>query len=339
VKRSPQIRAASLAALAALIAALSAGCSAGKITVPRYVLSYGVGNYRPVTTDSGDLSTPAPDAIAIRDLLVSEGYADGYSDYHVGARTDTAVTHDQIRSDILGLSSLESDAIVVIFYSSHGTYAPPGNGSGYEGAYLVPYDAVDASGNLTTATAVYLISPSELSSWISQSGKRNVIVIINACYSGGFVDSGSSTDIAPQNYGPNDWGTTPSGVWTALGKFGDLLSKNASESGKPGPIVISAAGTNESSYETTDPYYEGHGVFPFFILKAATSGDADGDGFVTTTEAYQYAVSGIKLNWNMYFQSYYNPTVGYDGNQGFYVYPDFMPHISGGSRDLVLFSK
>lgn len=313
--------------IASIFALALAGCSAGGITAPRYVLSYGIGDYPPAGPDTGDLSSPSGDAEAMRDLLVSDGYTD------LGTRTDSGATSANIRNDILGLSSLEDDSIVVIFYSSHGTYD-----MNNDVAYLVPYDSVDGAGNITPSTAGNLISPSELDSWIAQSGKRNVIVIINTCYSGGFVDPGSSIDTAPQNYGPHDDGTTPiSGVLSALGRFGELLSKNAHDSANPGPIVISAAGSRESSYEYSDPYFEGHGLFPYFILKAADSGDANGDGFVTATEAYEYAVAGIKAKWNS-LAPYVDPEV--DPNQGnILVYADFMPHISGGARDLVLFQK
>jgi len=311
-------------AIAALsLAAALAGCSAGSITVPRYVLSYGISDY----ADDGDLNSPADDAQFMRSLLV----ADGYTALQTAACTDSAVTKSQIQSDISSLASLESDSIIVIFYASHGTYFESGSYAGYEGAYLVPYDAINADGS---GVLTNLISPTELSGWISQSGKRNVIVILNTCFSGGFVDSGSSIDTAPQNYGPYDDGTTPSGLWTAIENFGTLLSKNASDSEAPGPIVISAAGSEEVTYELTSAYsyiFDDHGIFPYFIIKAAESGDANGDGYVTATEAYAYAVSGIKSNWNVYYQGEYDSETG--------TYADFMPHISGGARDLVLYSN
>jgi hypothetical protein len=332
--------------IASLFALLLAGCSAGSITAPRYVLSYGVsdyvqgytGPYDDPNTEADDiydyppnpdLNAPAFDAQSMHELLVADGYS---AALQAVACTDQYATKEQIRTDILALSSLDDDSIIVIFYSSHGTYAPAGYIAGYEGACLVPYDAIDPA---TCATVVdRLITPAELSSWISQSGKRNVIVIINTCFSGGFVDPGSSVDIAPQNYGPNDWGTTPLGLWTAIGYFGTLLSKNADESGTPGPIVISAAGSEEVSYELApiDSYLlDNHGIFPYFIIQAAEKGDADGDGFVTATEAYAYAVAGIKTEWNFYMQNNYDSETQ--------SYADFMPHISGGARDLVLFQK
>lgn len=309
-------------------------CSAGRIAAPRYVLSYGVSDY-PGTVS--DLASPAVDAPAISALFVAYGYLDdGYAYQHTGAVTNSEVTKSRIKADIEGLANLEKQSIIAVCFSLHGWYDSSSGAS-----YLVPHNAVDGNGHLIIDTENCLISPSELSNWIAQSGQRNVIMIIHSCYSGGFVDPGSSIDIAPQNYGPNDWGTTPSGLWPALGKFGELLAKNSEKRGAPGPIVISAAGTNESAWESASPFFGGHAVFPYFILTSAQQGDLNGDGLVTATEAYAHAASGIKLYWNYVYQDVYDPINNPpDPNQGnIYIYPDFMPHISGASRDLVLFQN
>jgi uncharacterized caspase-like protein len=309
-------------ALAAATILLAAGCSAGTITAPRYVLSYGISDY---PAASSHLTAPEVDAQALNDLLVSEGYVSR------DVLKNSAATKANIRADIQGLSSVESDAIVVIFFSGHGTYVAEGELTGYQGTYIDPYDAVDVNGYVMDSTAANMISPAELSDWLSLAGTRNVILILNTCYSGGFVDPGSSIDLAPQNYGPFDGGTAPAfGILSALGSIGDLISKNSRDSGKPGPIVISASGSEESTYELTSAF-DGHGIFPFYILRAADSGDANSDGFVTATEAYEYAVKKIKSDWNYFEQFYYDE----ESDQ----YYDFMPHISGGARDLVLFSK
>jgi hypothetical protein len=321
-------------ALAAAAALLAAGCSAGKITAPRYVLSFGVGDYGYTYPGDDDedhqdptLLCPKPDAISLCSLLESQGYQ------RKSLLFDDTATKENIRHDILDLSSVEPDAIVVIFFSGHGTYIAAGTLAGYLGAYLAPYGAVDSSnGFITSDTANSLISPEELGNWLTQAGMRNVIVILNTCYSGAFVDPGSSIDTAPQNYGIYDEGTVPfSGILSALGSIGGLVSKNARDSGSPGPIVISAAGSHESSYESYSPEYEGHGILPFYLFKAASGGDFNSDGFVTATEAYKYVSSQIRLNWNSTRQFIYDSSSG--------QYADFMPHISGGARDLVLFSN
>jgi hypothetical protein len=294
-----------------LCASLLFGCSASRITSPRYSLCYGISNYQ----DTSDLASPSFDAHTMRDLLVSSGYTER------ATRVDSVVTKNSIKNDIIGLSELEPGSIVVIFYSSHGTYDYTTGIS-----YLVPYDAINEIGVMNMSL---LISPSELQSWISQSGQRNVIAIVHTCYSGGFVDPQSSKDISPQNYGPNDGGTTPGAIQAALCDFGELLAKNATQNGEPGPIVISAAGSKESAWESTSSYFGGHAVFTCFLFQAATKGD--GDGYVTAVEAYSYTAAAIRLIWNTAVQDIYNAEAG--------VHPDFMPHISGGARDLVLFDR
>jgi hypothetical protein len=309
-------------ALAAAAALLAAGCSAGTITAPRYVLSFGVSDY---SAPSAQLKGPEVDAPALSALLVSKGYTNR------DLLINSAATKANIKADIQGLSSVESDAIVVIFFAGHGTYLNEGDLEGYQGTYIDPYDAVASNGYVMPSTAEYLISPAELADWLSLAGTRNIIVILNTCFSGGFVDAGSSIDTAPQNYGTFDGGTTPaSGILSALGSIGDLISKNSLASGSPGPIVISASGSEESTYESPLDF-EGHGIFPYYLLKAADGGDANSDGFVSATEAYEYAAARIKSVWNSVEQFNYD----WESDQ----YYDFMPHISGGARDLVLFSN
>ena len=78
-----------------------------------------------------------------------------------------------------------------------------------------------------------------------------------------------------------------------------------------------------------------NGVFTYYLLQAATFGDVNNDGYVTITEAYSFAKSKVKNVWDAqysnntdYWETFYN-TYGY--------VPDFLPHISGGTGDLVLY--
>ena len=63
---------------------------------------------------------------------------------------------------------------------------------------------------------------------------------------------------------------------TALSNFGSLLSANASASRPEIAIVLSAAGSEESSYDGTSAMQ--HGVFTYYLLQAATN--AGSGGFV-----------------------------------------------------------
>ena len=218
------------------------------------------------------------------------------------------------------MSSISSGSILLFYYSGHGTVV--GNS-----AVLIPYDGISATNigqpnESATIVPSKLITPTDLFNLISTLPTKNVIVILDSCYSGGFVSSGSSIDASPPDYS-----LMPgySAFSTAMSNFGSLLATNASASGAKTPIVISAAGLAEFSWETntlTIPPDTGHGVFTYYLLQSATNGDSDGDGFVTMTEAYAYTVSSMKSGWDS------NPS-----NVA------FLPHLSGGTRDLVLFTK
>lgn len=308
-----------LAALAVLVLGLFAAFVASScsqsvtITAPRYALVYGVRAY---LYDTG-LKYTVLDARGVEATLQSDKW-------NASELEDAAVTKARIRSDILSLSSVSSNSTVLVYFSGHGTFVDASWGSvypTYSGGYIVPYDAVDASG-LTSSTIANLISPSELASWLSQVGTKNVIVVLDCCNSGAFVSPGSASDASPQNYSSMPAFSAFSAAFT---NFGNLLAANAAANGGMSPIVISAAGTDESSYDGTSAMQ--HGVFTYYLLQAAANGDSNGDGLVTTTEAFSYTQKAV-IAWGSSLTS---------ADYGSYL--PFLPHISGGTRDLVLFGR
>jgi hypothetical protein len=313
-----------VAACAVIVALTSCTFDAPKITAPRYALVYGVSTYQsmyqeatnyypyvitnPQPASFNNLSYSDDDAKSISDLLTSQGWT-------VMTRTKGSVgdsvnqpTRDQMKNDLSDLAStMNSDSTVLVYFSGHGTM---NNGL----AYIVPYQGISDS---TSPIIDYskCISPSDLSSMLSLLPTKNIIVLADTCYSGGFVSSGSSIDASPQNFSSMP---TYSAFGTAMANFGSLLVANASASGAKTPIVVSAAGSIEQSFETSSL---SHGVFTYYLLEAAAKGDKDGDGIVTTTEAYSYASEAIKSK--------------YDSAYGV----SFLPHISGDTRDLALFAN
>jgi uncharacterized caspase-like protein len=298
---------------------------ASKITVSRYALSYGVSIYLSSIgegqvlsyggVDYSNLSYPDEDAADMTALLAGQGWtaARRVRGYIGGASTltDEYPTKANIEADVSALAATAaSDSEVVLFFSGHGVADANGK------AYLVPYLGVVDSSTPSVDLSM-CISPEELSSMLAWLPTKNVIVLLDCCDSGGFVSSSGAIDASPQNYASSSG--SYSAFSTALGNFGSLLAANASPTGAKVPIVISGAGSQEFNYESQDL---GHGIFTYYLLASATKGDADGDGIVTTTEAYAYIVSAINSNWN---QSNANLA--------------FLPHISGDTRDLALFSK
>jgi hypothetical protein len=293
----------------------SCSMQAPTITAPRYALVYGVQAY---------LERPLKYTVYDAQGMESKLKAQGWASASFTEREDGAVTKAQIKADILSLRAVSSNSTVLFYFSGHGTYADSTWGQDYptySGAYIVPYDAVTSAYGLSELTN--LISPAELQSWLAQLGTKNVIVILDCCNSGAFGLSRGATDASPQDYSSMQ---SYSAFSTALANFGSLLVANASASGAKTPIVLSGAGSLESDYDGSPNM--AHGVFTYYLLEAATKGDSDGDGVVTTTEAYAYAAKSIKA-WgaSLTIADYY------DG-----VLP-FLPHISGDTRDLVLFSE
>jgi hypothetical protein len=273
-----------------------------EITSDRRALIIGISDY--ANTITQDLTYPKDDAIDMDNLLIAQGWT-------TSRMTDAQATRSNIELEMsIFFAGMDKNSTALIFYSGHGTLS----NDGYDGdPALVPNDF-----NFNTWTP--LITAADLSKMITDYiPTKNVIVIADSCYSGGFVSSRDSSDVIPQSYVP--YGTNSSvSALAALGQFGDLLAANAAEKGILAPIVISAAGSTELSYETD---ILKNGVFTNYLLEAAINGDTNGDGFVTCTEAYTYAAKAIDDNWNR--------TSGSSAA--------FYPHISGGLRDLVLFTK
>ena len=264
--------------------------------------------YGDIRTDN--LSYSDDDAKSLGDLLANQGWTVQErikGDIVSGGETSYLPTKAQLISDITALSSLiTSDSTVLVYFSGHGDTQ---NGI----TYIVPYLGV-ADSTSPVEDLSKCISPDDLSSMLSILPTQNIIIIFDTCYSGGFVNPGSAIDASPQSYTMQSF----SAFSTALSNFGSLLSANASASGQKSPIVLSAAGSEESSYDGTSAMQ--HGVFTYYLLQAATN--AGSGGFVTTTQAYAYTSAAIISHWD-----------------AAYSYDSFLPHLSGGVRDLVLFEN
>ncbi|HCO49008.1 MAG TPA: hypothetical protein DIT55_06145, partial [Spirochaetaceae bacterium] len=239
---------------------------------------------------------------------------------------DSDATKDGIKAAIAQhFKDMPKDGTALIYYSGHGTvsnldaviyqetYGTLSTFTGEIGdSLIVPHD-FDNSSKWTGG-----ISPNELYSWISQINTENVIVILDSCFSGGLIRSSDSKDAIAAEFYLNQSNTSYVSSLAALSNFAELLAKNAEKIQKLAPITISAAGSNELSYEdysVSDPRYLGYGngIFTFYLLESIKEGDSNRDGFVTCTEAYTYTARALNNTWNRDFP-----------------YAKYYPHISGG---------
>ncbi|MFZ2635985.1 MAG: caspase family protein, partial [Rectinemataceae bacterium] len=207
---APSPRIMGLIAIAAIGLAMM-GCSAD-IKVTGHALLIGLSDY-PDTVN--DLPSVAHDIDDMDDLLVGQGWT-------VTRLEDSAATESAIISGIKNfLASLQKGETALIYYSGHG-----GLGLNND-AYLVPYDYFPAE------TA--LISADELADAMSASAGKNVVVVIDACYSGGFIGPSDAADAAPQDYSLGKGATTELFPFSALSRFGELLVRNSAASGTAAP--------------------------------------------------------------------------------------------------------
>ncbi|MDP2791854.1 MAG: caspase family protein [Rectinemataceae bacterium] len=308
-----------------LLLFLSSCSQSTNIISERRALLIGISEY---ASTINNLDYPVIDAEEFQDELDKQFWG-------TSLLKNDAATKQGIKAAIEShFKDIPKDGTALIYYSGHGTLSNLGAAvyqdtygtlSTYSGdigeAVLVPYD-FDNSSKWTGG-----ISSEELYSWISQLNTENVIVILDSCFSGGFIESSDSYDTIAAEFATNQTNTSYVSSIAAYVNFSELILKNAEKNQKLSPITISASGSKESSFEDypiNDPRYLGYtnGIFTFFLLESITKGDSNNDGFVTCTEAYTYAARALNKIWNREVPS-----------------AKYYPHISGGLRDLVLFTR
>jgi len=261
--------------------------------VSKYDVTKAEGTYPNLTWTDDDAEALA-DALRIKGWTVSEGVADTAID----ATNELAAGLDVITNAIAGLAGTEG--IVLFYYSGHGGLV---NGE----SAIVPYGTIGNESGWITA--------SELIAMFKAAGLENVVIILDSCYSGGFVEDGATVDAIPDVFGDNNGGNIDY-TWF-VDATDDAIRGYMSYEGDSGYVVIAAAGAGEASYESST--YK-HGIFTYALLRGADTGEADldGDGHVNTSELYAYCAAFIDRYWNSASSD------------------DYMPHLSGTAREYAL---
>ncbi len=200
------------------------------------------------------------DAMAMRDRLAS---LPGWEDGHIVLLTNQQATLNSFRIALEAMGGASPDDTLVIFFSGHGNYYQDANGDeadGYDEA-LEFYDQP-----LLDDTLPLLLE---------QVAMRRVAVFIDACFSGGQLDSRDARGARGQAFlddlsraraqGPQDL---------------DRLAKEL--------VAVTASRSDEYSWELATLR---HGVFTYALLEAL-DGRADvagdGDGQTSAEETYAY---------------------------------------------------
>lgn len=310
-KPAPRAAMAGTRAAAALCAVLAlclcaactnaAGAAATKGS--HFALVIGINAYKNVNA----LHNCVNDAVGMKAALETGGWT------VASCLVDAGATRAAIKSAVAGLaeqSGFGTESTVLVFYSGHGMLD-----SNSSAAYIVPVDF---------SAGIPAISAGELKGWLGALPCRNRLLILDSCYSGGFVDSGGCADTSPQ-YSASAYGQDRTMLAVANRKLAALLAESAGGRTDPSIMTMSASGSEEFSWDVSEL---NHGVFTCYLLEAAAKGDSNGDGYVTMSEAFAYAKPLMK-SWSQ------SVVAQSGGDIQYYM----LPHISGGTGEIVLFNN
>lgn len=207
------------------------------------------------------------DARSFYDFLLSDGAGlGGFKRENVRLLIDADATTRNIRVALREfLKSATSDDVVYIYFAGHGAPDPDRTNDLYLVAYDTRIDSIASTG----------VPMSDISEATRRVYAQDLIVIVDACHSGGVGDvSGTRGEIT-----------------NAINKaFLERLASTA-----PSKVVMTAS--EESQVSREGPQWGGgHGVFTHFLLQGLQGGadeEGDGDGIVTLGELFEYARSHV----------------------------------------------
>ena len=177
---------------------------------------------------------------------------------------------DATRANILaGLKEIllrraDRDDLVLIYFVGHGVV-----GELREETFLLPYDArldiVEGTG----------ISQSEIMRYVRRSRAKRVVLIVDACHSGGIGGVGAL--FASRN----------------LPELTTKLLKSIARA-REGVGILTASSSYEKSLES-EKWGGGHGVFTYYLLIGLKGrADSNADGVITLRELYEYVYEKVK---------------------------------------------
>jgi hypothetical protein len=227
----------------------------------KYAIIVGVANYAPPMPQ---LNYTDDDASGLRDRLLS---LPGWESDHITLLLNQQGTIANFRSALDALAGASSDDLLLVFFSGHGNYYEDTNGDeadGYDEALLF-YDYANPMLDDTLALL------------LDQVPMQRLAVLVDACYSGGVLDSRA----APR--GLPDGGD----ILDDLARLGSRGPKDLDRLTKQ-VVGISACRFDEVSWELGTLR---HGIFTYYLLEALGGGadaEGDGDGQTSAEECFAY---------------------------------------------------
>jgi len=261
--------------VALLIAAFAA---AGAAAADYYAVIIGVADY-PGTVN--DLRYTDDDALDLYDTLLED--SDRWKAENITLLIDSNASKTIIHDALTAIASRgDAEDIVLFYFSGHGTagddVSPIDEQDGYD-EYLCCYGSGIED----------FIRDDELSTWFEALPMERIIVILDACYSGGQIKA------------INDYATVKSLNRDSLPSqgdgFADDLRKMHEKRLKTQDLddldryiaVLASSDQDEPSWEFGPPL--NHGLFTYYLLEGLP-GPADGegnlDGKISANEAFDY---------------------------------------------------
>jgi hypothetical protein len=279
----------------------------------KYALVYGISDYPYFGID---LPYSAADARSVALLLQSFGYI-------VTLRVDSAATMQNLDADFASLAaSMGNNDLFLFYFSGHGlsslTMHDFGDSTVQADYFSFLLHHSFSYSNLLEYIASNGVTSAYLSSLLASIPSGIKVTVLDACYSGQVLPAPVVVDHTPADYVGDT--IEPPAYYSILKEAAHIykeyiLSGSANLSDG---IIITSSGPAEISWDG----FFGHSVFSYFFLKSAELGDIDGDGCVTSLEAYAFARAAMGKYWNSS-----NQTADWN----------FLPHITGGAADVVLF--
>jgi len=238
-----------------------------------HAIVIGISDYKDRSIE--DLRYAAADARAVREALIALCEV---PDENIELLVGRSATKRNIEAAFTRVSQLDKpEDTVFLYYSGHGSFVRDADGDEADGDHLdetlLPYDAVRGREDTQIIDDIF-------GYWISRLDSRSVIVLLDACHSGGHGKGVSAEDI-PAKGG------------------GDSLVKDifTDPNAKPGRGVLAACGSGEKAFESLDLE---HGVFTYFLLQGLQfkQADATGDGAVTLGELARFVEDQV-TTWGL----------------------------------------
>lgn len=216
-----------------------------------HIVTIGINKYKDPNLD---LNYGVPDALAVLSAL-NRSTATVFAKIIEYRLTDDAATRQNILQMLNSLASVKADDEVVIFYAGHGEI--------YDKEwYLIPYDVSLVSDEAAKRSS---ISADELRDAIVRIGAERILLIVDACKSGGSVD-------------------------VFAGSMDRKVLRDVARDA--GVAVLAAARPDQLAAELPKL---GHGAFTYVVLQGL-SGRADrdpADGEITVAKILRYSLETL----------------------------------------------